>query len=267
MEELHRRLEMSGLISARRLWVVEQTYQLAKWQVSGGSKVERAVLAGEAFDIASGIRQLGVQRVPVASVAPTLALSTLTVDDDFLNSFADRESRSEQRKLEKVPLLSTMNREANVRDKPLLLGDGSPRVIGSLLDEKPPSSLQFVPVDSEDVIVQMDLGGNTTAELAIKGTALENMLSSSVAASEIGDNISIEWRQDMERYRWRQMSDGGKVPPAGIVVPTPESFQPESYKPTRFRLRSKLRAMAWITVSSIKAATTSKLASYIQVQK
>ena len=272
MEELHRRFEMSDLITKRAKWVDEQLFQMSRWQVSGGSKVQRAIAAGEAFDIASGIRQLGVQKVPVASVAPTKALSTLTEDIDFLETFpyTERESRSQQRKLEKVPLLA-MSKRVEQADQLLLQDIGTPRVIAFPLDDGAGTANNLAIdgniVDSEDVAIKMDLGTTTTFELAIKGTPMEKgPIESSVVASEMGDNISIEWRQDMERYRWRQVSDGGKLPPAGRLVPTPESFQPEAYKPIRFRKRSTLRAMAWLTVSAMKSVTTSKLASYIQVQ-
>ena len=136
MEELHRRFEMSDLITKRAKWVDEQLFQMSRWQVSGGSKVQRAIAAGEAFDIASGIRQLGVQKVPVASVAPTKALSTLTEDIDFLETFpyTERESRSQQRKLEKVPLLA-MSKRVEQADQLLLQDIGTPRVIAFPLDD------------------------------------------------------------------------------------------------------------------------------------
>ena len=68
------------------------------------------------------------------------------------------------------------------------------------------------------------------------------------------------------RYRWKQVSDGGQLPRAGLVIPDPESFQPEAYKPTRFRMRTKFNVVTSMLVSALKAATTSKLASYIQVR-
>jgi hypothetical protein len=78
--------------------------------------------------------------------------------------------------------------------------------------------------------------------------------------------MSLEWRQDMERYRWRQVSDGGAWPRVGLIVPDPETFQPEAYKPVRFRMRTKFNVAKSLVVSALKAATTSKLAGVIQVR-
>lgn len=68
------------------------------------------------------------------------------------------------------------------------------------------------------------------------------------------------------RYRWKQVSDGGALPRAGLIVPDPETFQPEAYKPTRFRMRTKFNVVASMLVNAVRAKTTLKLASYIQVE-
>jgi hypothetical protein len=69
----------------------------------------------------------------------------------------------------------------------------------------------------------------------------------------------------VRRYRWKQVSDGGALPRAGLIVPDPETFQPEAYKPTRFRMRTKFNVLTSMLVNAVRAKTTLKLASYIQV--
>jgi hypothetical protein len=180
MEEFHRKLEMSDLITRRRLWAREQVHHTTVWQVSGGSLVQRAVQGGEAFNMASGIRQLGVQKVPVASIAPTVGLSALSDDDpEFLAGFAARESRAAIRKQERVSLLAASRKGADTGDAAGAKGGAVSAGPTFLLDDDaaPGSSPRLAPVlDEAEVLLNMDLGGSSSMALALAGTSLENPL-------------------------------------------------------------------------------------------
>jgi hypothetical protein len=195
MEELHRQQDMRNLVQRRKEWVGEQTHHTRVWQVSGGSLVTRAIQGGEAFNLASGIRQLGVQKVPVASVAPTQALSALTAQPEELDaSFAPRESRAHIRKVERVSLLAAVRQEEEEAAASRAAGP-----VFLLDDDAPPGAPGKAIVDDSDVLLNMDLGGSTSMELALQGTSLEHGAPESVKVSNAGDDLSLVWRADMER--------------------------------------------------------------------
>ena len=54
-------------------------------------------------------------------------------------------------------------------------------------------------MDDADVLVNMDLGGSSSMELALKGTSLEHETADSIKVSQAGDDLSLVWRADMDR--------------------------------------------------------------------
>jgi hypothetical protein len=308
VEARHRAKDMSGLIDHRKDWVEDQRFLLKQWQVTGGSRVERAVQAGAAFETLSGVRQYGLQRLPVASLAPTQALSALTDDDSFLKSFSAMRSskqsalkfRKQQKLLldgkpvddsELVPLLPNVPASQGTlydrRRRMALLpvddsGVGSPRRVDGPKPAKPPvpptaaggrgvgGSLPVLPLSTVTPADEyLDLRRPNTAaatNIAVKGTPLDVLRESSVAVSAASGMDPLQWRKDVGRYRWRAKSDGGQLPLAGVHVPTPESFSPEAFKPMRFRKRNLGSAVLWKVGSALRALTTSKIASAIQVR-
>ena len=233
-EALHRMGEMSHLLAVRKRWIEDQSYLMHNWLLSGGSRVTRAVEAAHAFTEASGVRKVGVQGVPVPSIAHTMELDDS--DDAASTTIAE---------------LSTLSRSEDM--EPLL---GEPTAsLTNFSSLQQGSSLA-------DMSSMQSLG--LRRAMALKGTAFENVDTGSVNVSSMGGPHTVWCRQDMERYRWRQQSEGGALSRAGNVTIAPETFLPEAYKPLRFRTRTLVKAAVERVSLAVKSATTFKIANWLQ---